>query len=249
MIEPHVFLLADHGASVELQVTVVDTTGIGIKKVNVLDKDRLEVFSAAPVEEACPREFTFNTPAIPVSRFPIFVEGTDCNDRSSGAEEPIGLLPPGVVGEPGIPRVCSPVNCTEPTPACTDALDALERVRRLVAVKCAEIAALRARRDAWIALAVTWAIAAVIMFAVAAVAAFIPFAGQGLVLILAGIAALFLALAILFGSLAASVQFEIDEKQQELGALQAQFLDEVNRVGANCCVECIFNDLSLPGCG
>jgi hypothetical protein len=46
----------------------------------------------------------------------------------------------GVVGEPGIPRDCSPLNCPEPTPACNEALSALERVRRLIVEKCAEIA-------------------------------------------------------------------------------------------------------------
>lgn len=246
MIEPHVFLLADHGASVELQIAVIDRGGSGIKKVMVRDNDRLEVFSAAPA--GCPIEFTFNTPAIPSTRFPIFVEGTDCNDRISGTEEPFPLLPPGVIGEPGIPRVCSSLSCTEPTRACNDAVGALERARRPIVEKCAEISALRERRDAWIALSVTFGIAAFIMFAVAAVAGFIPFVGQGLVAIFAGIGALFLAASILFGSLAASVQFEIEAKQRELGTLRTRFLDEVSNVRENCCVECISTDLTLPDC-
>lgn len=245
MIEPHVFLLTDHGTSVELQITVVESTGSGIKKVILLDKDRLEFFAVGP--EECPREFTFST-LVATGRFPIFVEGTDCNDIVSGSKVPIALLPAGVIGKPGIPRPCSPVNCDKPTAACAAAIAALERVRRLIVEKCAEIEALHARRDGWIAAAVAFAAAAVIMFAVAVAAALVPFAGQVLVAILAAVGALFLLLALVFGSLAASVQFEIEARQRELGSLRAQFLDETDQVRENCCVDCIFIDLNLPGC-
>ncbi len=250
MIESHVHLYTDNGMTVELQISVVEDSGAGIKRVALVDRDGIEFYIEDRLGQNCPSEFTFETRGIPNTRFPIFVRAHDCDDNWF-ENEPIPLQPraPIEVGGPGIQRGCSPLICEEPSPNCITALTDLEGVRRQITLLCAEIAALIRRRNAYLIASITLLIASVVCFVLAAVGAAIPFIGQGAVALLLVAGAVLLAASIAMGVAAAVVQGQIADKERELGQLQGQFLDHVALVHQNCCVPCVSNDLSLPTCG
>jgi hypothetical protein len=230
--------------AVSVRIFVLDESGSGIKRIRV--RDRFGIFFAEQ-DFNCPESGVIDVGRVENDRFPIFVEGLDCEDRVTPADEPLPLLPPGSTDTPGIRLPCSPTYCP-PNPGCNEAERQLIRARNEVLERCSEVSAIRSRRDSLLAAAAVMLAAAIAFTAIAAAVIGIPIVGQILFAAFFGIAALLFGLAIGLAVAAWLEQQKLDEAQRRLQEARRRFTDAADNVSRACCSQCITVDLIQPEC-
>lgn len=244
MITSHPVAYEADAFAVGVRIFVIDESGSGIKRIRV--RDRFGIFFAEQ-DFNCPVSGVIDLGRVEYDRFPIFVEGTDCADRVTPADKPLPLLPPGTTDEPGVRLPCSPTYCP-PNPGCNEAERRLIRARNEVLERCSEVAAIRSRRDAFLAAAAVMLAAAIAFAAIAAAVVGIPIVGQILFAAFLGVAALLFGLAIGLSVVAWLEQQKLDETQRRLQEARRRFTDAADNVSRACCSQCITVDLIQPEC-
>jgi hypothetical protein len=244
MIEVHPVPTDADAFTVTIRVIAIDRSGAGIKKIRVLDRIRATVHEAG--FQDCPESVAVDVGRVERSRFPIFVESTDCQEAVTPGNTPFPILPQGADG-PGIPLPCSPTFCPD-DPACHRANAEVLRARNEVLERCSNLGAARDRRNALAAaVAALLAFAAAVIAAAAAVAG-VPFVGQAVAAALIIVAALAIGAAIGLSIRVLEAQHAVDAANDRLRQARSRFTEAADRARSACCAGCIDVDLTQPTC-
>lgn len=233
-------------ATVDFAAIVEDRGGAGLRKL--VARDRFEIVVAEAEVPGCPRAHMWEVGTIDQARFPIAIDGFDCQDRPY----PPQTLPLRPAWEPGpgpaVTLPCSPLLCTQ-NPACERAERDAWTARNELVLLCHRNQQLRRRRTellVWAALLT----AEFLALTIAAGAAWtIPFVGAAIAVALTLAAAAVLGILTSVTVYLARVDGQLAENRRELDRATGTFLQRAAEVRRVCCRDCIDVDLTLPSCG
>jgi hypothetical protein len=226
-----------------IRVIAIDRGGSGIRHVRVFDRSRVLIHQ----ENAnCSPFLEFVIADVERARFPLFVEGVECNETITPPDQPYGFIPSGTNG-PGISTPCSPLFCAE-NAACTEAENAVNRARSVVVERCGEVNAARSSRDAYAAAVTALFILAAALYAAMAAVSAVPIVGQALGAVLLVAATIAIGVAIGLSIRVFREQQRLEEAERRLAAARSDFTAAIEAVGRACCPGCVDVDLNQPAC-
>ena len=243
MIESHIVLAGADPFTVSVRVIAIDRGGSGIRIVRLLDRFRVVLQEA---NGNCGPTVEFSEDGIERSRFPLFIEGTECNGAISPGDTPFPLIPSGSDG-PGVAVPCSPLFCSDNS-ACSNAEASVNRARSIIGERCGEVSAARSARDAYAAAAAAMFALATAMFGVMAGLFGIPLVGQALGLIAMIVAVVALGVAIGLSLRVWREQMNLERAERRLQDARRDFTAAVEAVNRSCCPGCVSVDLTQPEC-
>ena len=227
--------------SVDVDIRLFDTTGVGIKKITVTDKDDFEI-PVGSQPEGCPARHVVSLSGIPRTRMPIYVSAINCEDVETGkdANGPLGNIS---FSRPN-PLPCSALLCEDDI-ECATANNEFTDLRNQLSRKCAECRSLRKQKENADILTVFYFLLAVAILVVAAIISAIPFGGQigGAILVAAAVA--ISVLGIIHSNRSAALRKKIKQCERELANLQERLDAAIRSVQNSCCPGC-YSDLIVP---
>jgi hypothetical protein len=223
-----------------------DDTGVGIRRIRIVDRDGVSV--EPPVPGGCPAIFEFELD-IHRMRLPLFAESTDCQDRITPGSETGPLLPEyaigGPIADPVLPCPSSPREVCPPTTSGCDVADTdIGAVAAEMPAVCEECDRLRrteqaAREEAiglWFAAAVLFVAALVLGILAMVVGVWFAALVFGALAAAALVAASALAdRAIAADRRATDLRRRREQCEERLAALRDVYDDALERQGFHCC--------------
>lgn len=243
MIEHHIVLAGADEFTASVRVIAIDRGDSGIRTVRLLDRFRVVLHEAGA---NCAPNLEFAVAGIERSRFPLFIEGAECNGTPTPPDVPYPLIPGGT-GDVGIQVPCSPLFCSE-NRACAEAEGAVHRARSVIAERCGEVDAARSARDAYAAAAAAMYALAAGLFGLMAGLFVIPVFGQALGTIVMIAAVIALGVAIGLSIRVWAEQMRLERAQSRLADARREFTAAVDAVSRACCPGCVTVDLAPPEC-
>jgi hypothetical protein len=230
--------------SVRVHFIVRDDSGDGIRRVDVLDRERRVRIHRE--EGGCAALLEFEVVASRTA-LPLWAEGEDCAGRITSPEEAGG--PFVVVGPEGPTdeRPCGNILlCLAPTRECTEAAAALASAHAALASKCRECAPLRRQHAEAERLVAALGIALLILFAAAAVAA-----GGGLfgfvTFVFIMIIVAFVAVQLVFAFQAEeALRQRVERCDEEEAEARRRFEVACTAALTHCCADCLLTPTTPP---